>query len=75
MLRFLSAYGFPQHAEPISDVKHGLSNTDMIDLVLSHLSESEASELERIYAEDKHALLEALGNRFRTVLKPKSGCY
>jgi hypothetical protein len=75
VLRFLSAYGFAQHAEPISDVKHGLINTDMIDLVLSRLSESETSELERMYAEDKHALVEALGNRFRTVLKPKGGCH
>jgi hypothetical protein len=73
VLRFLSAYSFAQHTEPISDVKHGLIDTDMIDLVLSRLSESETSELERMYAEDKHALLEALGNRFRTVLKPKDG--
>lgn len=75
VLRFLSAYGFAQHAEPISDEKHGLINTEMIDLVLSRLSESETRELERMYAEDKHALLEALGNRFRAVLKPKSGCH
>lgn len=75
VLRFLSAYGLPQHAEPISDVKHGLINTDMIDLVLSRLSESETSELERMYAEDKHALEEVLGNRFRTVLWPKAGCH
>ena len=25
-------------------------------------------------ADDKHALIEALGDRFRTVLKPKSEC-
>ena len=74
VLRFLSAYGFPQQAEPISDVKHGSINTDMIDLVLRRLSESETSELERMYAEDKHALVEALGNRFLTLLKPKSRC-
>ena len=43
VLRFLSAYGLPQHAEPISDVKQGLINTDMIDLVLSRLSESETT--------------------------------
>src|SRR5208337_3091453 len=73
VLRFLSAYGLDQHAEPIPDVKHGVSNTAMIDLVLSRLSESETSELERMYAEDKHALLEALGNQFRTVLTPKAG--
>lgn len=55
-------------------MKHGVINTDMIDLVLSRLGESETSELERMYAEDKHALLEALENRFRTVLKPKTRC-
>jgi hypothetical protein len=65
VLRFLSAYGFAQQAEPISDVKHGLITTDVIDLVLSCLGESETSELERMYTE---ALLEALGNRFRIVL-------
>jgi hypothetical protein len=75
VLRFLSACGFDQQAEPISDLKHDLINTDMIDLVLSRLSESEARELERMYAEDKHAVLEALENRFRIVLKPKSGCH
>ncbi len=73
VLRFLSAYGLDQHADPIPDVKHGVSNTAMIDLVLSRLSESETSELERMYAENKHALLEALGNRFSTVLRPKAG--
>ncbi len=75
VLRFLSAYGLPQHAEPISDVKHGLINTDMIDLVLSRLSEPETSELERMYAEDQHALLEAFGKGFCSVLKPKGGCH
>jgi len=76
VLRLLSAYGFPQYAEPISDVKPGVINTDsMIDLVLSHLSESETSELEGTYAEDKHALLEALRARFRIVLKIKSRRY
>ena len=74
VLRFLSAYGFAQHAEPIPNVKYRVINTDMIDLVLSRLSESEERELERMYAEDKHALLESLGNRFRTVLRSKSGC-
>ena len=65
VLRFLSAHGFPQHAEPVPDLKHGLINTDMIELVLNRLDESETSELARMYAENKHALLEALGNRFR----------
>jgi hypothetical protein len=73
VLRFLSAHGLAQHAEPISDVKHGLINTDMIDRVLSRLGESETSELERMCAEDDRALLEALGNRFRVVLKLKRG--
>lgn len=74
VLRFLSAYGVAQHAEPIPTVKHGVINTEMIDLVLSCLSESEERELERMYAEDKHALLESLGNQFRTVLfTPKAG--
>ena len=63
VLRFLSAYGLDQHAEPIPDVKHGVSNTAIIDLLLSRLSESETSELERMYAENKRALLGALANR------------
>jgi hypothetical protein len=71
VLRLLSAYGGVQHAEP-SSVKPSVINTEMIDLFLSRLSESETREFERMYAEDKHALLEALGNRFRTVLKPPS---
>jgi hypothetical protein len=74
VLRFLSARGFVQHAEPVSEIRPSVINADMIDLVLSRLSESETGELERMYAEDKHALLEALANRFRTVLRSKSGC-
>jgi hypothetical protein len=74
VLRFLSTYGFAQHAEPISE-KHGLINAEIIDLALSRLSESETRELERMYAEDKHALIEALGDRLRIVLKPKSECH
>ena len=85
VLRFLSACGFHEHGEPISD--SGLicesdeegsapkTPLDMIDLVLSHLSELEIRELERLYAEDEHALLEALGNRFRAILAPQSGCH
>jgi len=38
VLRFLTAYGFDQEAEPDSDVKHGLINAEIIDLVLSRLS-------------------------------------
>ncbi len=75
VLRLLDAFGLNQHAEAISDVKLGLINTDMIDLVLSRLSESETSELERMYTEDNHALVEVIGNRLRTVLKPKGGCH
>lgn len=75
VLRFLSPYGFVQDPEPISDVKHGLISPDMIDLVLTRLGESETSEFERMYADDKHALLQALGNRFRTLLQPTSGCH
>jgi hypothetical protein len=71
--RFLSAHGFPQHTEPVPDVKHGLINTDMIDSVLRRLDESETSELARMYAEDKHSLLEAFGNRFRAAQKPPRG--
>jgi len=37
VLRLLDAYGLDQHAEPISYVRHGLINTDMIDLLLSRL--------------------------------------
>jgi len=70
VFRFLSAYAFPQPAGAISDVKPGLANTGMIDLVLSRLSEWETSELERMYGEDRHALLEAFGNRFRNIRKP-----
>jgi len=74
VLRFLSAYGVVQHAEPSSEVKPSVINTEKIDLFLSRLSELETSELERMYAEDKHALLEAFGARFRLVLKSKSRC-
>ena len=70
VLRFLSAHGFPPHAEPVPDVKHGLIDADMIESVLSRQDESETSELARVYAEDKHTLLEALGTRFRAAPKP-----
>jgi len=73
-LRFVSPYGFAHHAETVSE-KHRWINAEIIDLVLSRLSESETRELERMYAEDKHALMEALGNRFHTVFKPQSGCH
>jgi hypothetical protein len=75
VLRFLSAYGVVQHAEPSSEVKPSAINTEIVDLFLSRLSESETSDLERMYAEDKHGLLEALGARFHTVFKPRSRCH
>ena len=74
MLRFLTAYGFDQEAEPVSDVKHGLINTEMIDSVLSRLSESESGELERMYAENKHAFIDALEKRFHELLRVKDWC-
>lgn len=74
VLRFLSAYGVVQHAEPSSEAKPSMIKAEIIGLLLIRLSESEISELERMYAEDKHTLLEAFGARFRVVLKPKSRC-
>jgi hypothetical protein len=68
VLRFLSAYDFTPHPEPISDAKHSSINTGMIDAVLNHLDESEVSEFERMYAKDKHALQEALVSRFRILV-------
>lgn len=70
VLRFLSAFSIPQPAEAVSDAKPGLLYTGLIDLVLSRLREWETSELERMYGEDRHALLEAFGNRFRQTSKP-----
>jgi hypothetical protein len=75
VLRFLSAYGFAQHPQPISDVKHGFTNIDIIDLVLSRLTESETSELERMNAENKHALLDPLGDRLHSLFKPEGGSH
>jgi hypothetical protein len=74
VLRFLSAYGVVQDAEPSSEAKPSVINAELIGLLLIRLSESETSELEGMYAEDKHALLEAFGARFRVVFKPKSRC-
>jgi hypothetical protein len=74
LLRFLSGYDVAQHAEPMSEVKPSVINTDMIGVILSRLSELEISELERMYAEDKHALVEAVGNRVSIILKPQSRC-
>ncbi len=62
VLRFLTVYGFPQEAEPISDVKYDLLNIDMIGSVLNGPDQSETSELERMYAEDGRALLETVRN-------------
>lgn len=74
VLRFLGGSDDDHHAEPMSEVKPSVINTDMIDLILSRLSELEISELERMYAEDKHALVEAVGNRVFIFLRPKSRC-
>ncbi len=74
VFRFLSAYGFDQDGELISDVKHGSINTGMIDSALSRLDQSEISEFERMYTKNKHALLDALGKRFPAVPNVKSGC-
>jgi hypothetical protein len=73
-LLLLTTYGFPKRTEPISDVEHRLLNTRMIDLVFSRLSGSETVELERMYAEDEHALREGPGNRLRTPFSPPNGC-
>jgi len=70
VLRFLDSCSFARDARPISYVKYDLIDTDMIDSVLVRLGE--IGELERLYAEDKHALMKTLGDRFRTVLKPES---
>src|ERR1035441_410193 len=74
VVRFLSAYGVVHDAEPSPEVKPSMITTEVIGLLLIRLSESEISELERMYAEDEDAMLEAFGARFRVVLKPKSRC-
>jgi hypothetical protein len=74
VLRFLSAYGVVQDAEPSPEVKPSEFNTEIIGLLLIRLGELEISELEKMYAEDKQVLLEAFGARFRVVLTPKSRC-
>jgi len=76
VLRFSSGYNVAQHAEPMSEVEPSVINTDMMDVILSRLTDLEISELERMYAEDKHALVEAVGNRvfIFIFLKPKSRC-
>ena len=74
VLRFLSANGVVQDAKPSPEVKPSEINTEIIGLLMIRLSESEISELEKMYAEDEYALLEAFGARFRVVLKPKSRC-
>jgi hypothetical protein len=74
VLRFLTVYGFPKDPEPLSAVKDGVPNTDMIDSVLNYLSEWERRELERVCSEVRHMLLEVVANRFRTVRASQSGC-
>jgi hypothetical protein len=60
VLRILDAYGLDQHAEPISEVKHDAADPDLLGMTLSRLSGWETTELERMYAVDRHALLRAL---------------
>jgi hypothetical protein len=75
VLRFLTAYGFPQHPEPVSAVKDGVPDTGMIDSVLNRLSEGGRRELERVCSEDRNVLLEAVANRLSTVQTFQSGCH
>jgi hypothetical protein len=56
VLRLLSAYGFPQHPEPISHTKHRVINTEVVDAVLNRLCEMETCEFEKMYSENIHAL-------------------
>jgi hypothetical protein len=71
VLRFLSAYGLDQRGESVSETgfiseseEYTSINKTPVNMIeiLSRLSELEVFEIERMYAEDKHALLEALGN-------------
>jgi hypothetical protein len=52
-LRFLSAYGSPQHSQPVSHTKHAVMNIELIDAVLSRLCELESTEFRRMYAENE----------------------
>ena len=66
VLRILDAYGLDQHAEPISEVKHDAADPDLLGMTLSGW---ETTELERMYAVDRHALLRALQTLFFIIHK------
>jgi len=78
VLRLMTEYGVDRPPEPIlTESREGDPSTleskkptstsqttlSMVDLVVSLLSELEISELERLYAEDKNALVEVLSVR------------
>ena len=69
VFRILDAYGLDQHAEPISEVKHDATDPDLLGMTLSRLSGWETTELERMYAVDRHALLRALRTLFFIIHK------
>lgn len=66
VFRILDAYGLDQHAEPISEVKHDAADPDLLGMTLSGW---ETTELERMYAVDRHALLRALQTLFFIIHK------
>jgi hypothetical protein len=66
VLRILDAYELDQHAEPISEVKHDALDLDLLGMTLSGW---ETTELERMYAVDRHALLRALQTLFFIIHK------
>jgi hypothetical protein len=73
VFRILDAYGLDQHAEPISEVKHDATDPDLLGTTLSRLSGWETTELERMYAVDRHALLRALQTFFLSSINLKGG--
>jgi hypothetical protein len=68
VFRILDVYGL-DHAEPISEVKHGAADPDLLGMTLSRLSGWETTELERMYAIDRHALQRALQTLFFVIHK------
>jgi hypothetical protein len=66
VLRILDAYGLDQYAEPLAEGKHEPVDPNILGLMLIRLSKWEITELERMCAADKHALLRALQSLFRT---------
>jgi hypothetical protein len=61
VLRILDARGLEQNTEPVSEEKHVEVDPNILSILLSRLSRWERNELARLYAEDKNALLRALG--------------